>query len=243
MADTNVIVRRKLADEVFDRLKAMIVDGERAPGESLPSERELMTRFGVGRPAIREALQALANLGLVTITHGERARVRAITAESAVRQVDTAAQLLLSTSPGSLEHLKDVRKFFERGMVARAAESAGPGQVRELRALIEQQRAAHGDATAFVRADMAFHAAIAAMTGNPIFPAVSEMMLGWLQKYHSHLLIWEGRGEQTLVEHAEIVDRIAAKDIAGAEGAMTRHLERSNHLYVQGEGARVSTTS
>ena len=137
MQDPQVIVRRKLADEVFDRLKAMIVDGERSPGESLPSERDLMARFGVGRPAIREALQALANLGLVTITHGERARVRAITAESAVRQVDTAAQLLLSTSPGSLEHLKDARMFFERGMVARAAEVAGAGVVRTLLGLIE----------------------------------------------------------------------------------------------------------
>ena len=70
------IVRRKLSDEVFDRLKAMIVSGERGPGETLPSERELMARFGVGRPAIREAMQALANLGLVTIHHGERARVQ-----------------------------------------------------------------------------------------------------------------------------------------------------------------------
>src|SRR5689334_9257586 len=97
------IIRRKLSDEVFDRLKAMIVSGEVATGESLPSERELMARFGVGRPAIREAMQTLANLGLVTISHGERARVRQITPASAMRQVDTVAQLLLSTSANSLE--------------------------------------------------------------------------------------------------------------------------------------------
>src|SRR3546814_13402230 len=81
------IVRRKLADEVFDRLKAMIVSGERSPGESLPSERELMARFGVGRPAIREAMQAPANLGLVTISHGERARRREIGARDRKRAV------------------------------------------------------------------------------------------------------------------------------------------------------------
>ncbi len=47
------IIRRKLSDEVFDRLKLMITSGEVQPGDTIPSERELMERFGVGRPAIR----------------------------------------------------------------------------------------------------------------------------------------------------------------------------------------------
>lgn len=229
------IVRRKLSDEVFDRLKGMIVGGECGPGETLPSERELMARFGVGRPAIREAMQALANLGLVTISHGERARVRQLTAESAMRQLDPVAQLLLSTSPESLEHLKEARSFFERGMVRRAAELATPEDVADLRAIHARQAAAAGDAPAFIRADMAFHTRVAQVTGNPIYVAVSEMMLGWLQEYHTHMLIWQGRSEQTLAEHAEVIDRIAAHDPDGAEQALTRHLARSNHLYAHRE--------
>lgn len=234
-ATSQPIVRRKLSDEVFDRLKAMIVGGEIATGESLPSERELMARFGVGRPAIREAMQTLANLGLVTISHGERARVREITPEAAMRQVDTIAQLLLSTSPDSLEHLKNARSFFERGMVRQAAECATPQDVADLRAIWERQRAAQGDAPAFIRADMAFHTRLAQITGNPIYPAISEMMLGWLQEYHTHMLIWEGRAEQTLAEHVRIIDRIEAHDPDGAEQAMTGHLERSGHLYVHSD--------
>ncbi len=232
---SETIIRRKLSDEVFDRLKAMIVGGEIATGDSLPSERDLMARFGVGRPAIREAMQALANLGLVTISHGERARVREITPEAAIRQVDTVAQLLLSTSPHSLEHLKDARSFFERGMVRQAAGRATAEDVADLRALLERQRAARGDAAAFVRADMAFHTRIAAITRNPIYPAISEMMLGWLQEYHSHMLIWEGRADQTLAEHEQIIRRIESGDPDAAEQAMTGHLERSGHLYVHGE--------
>lgn len=229
------IVKRKLADEVFDRLKAMIFSGEITAGDSLPSERELMIRFGVGRPAIREAMQALANLGLVAISHGERARVREITPRTALRQVDTIAQLLLLNSPHSLEHLKAARSFFECGMVRRAAELATPEDIAALRDLWERQHAAQGDAMAFIRADMAFHAKLAAMTGNPIYPVVSEAMLGWLQEYHTHMLIWEGRSEQTLAEHATIIGRIAANDPDGAEQAMLRHLERSDHLYVHAD--------
>src|SRR5882757_7107583 len=110
------IIRRKLSDEVFDRLKALITSGELHPGDAMPSERDLMERFGVGRPAIREAMQALSNMGLLTISHGERAKVRQLTAKSIFEQVDAAAQIMLSTSPDSLGHLKQARRFFEREM-------------------------------------------------------------------------------------------------------------------------------
>ena len=236
-ATSEPIVRRKLADEIFDRLKAMILSGECRPGESLPSERELMVRFAVGRPAIREALQALANLGLITISHGERARVREVTAQAAVRQIDAVAQLLLSASPESLDYLKDARRFFEQGMVRRAAELASEADVADLRAILERQQSSVGDAVAFIRADIAFHARIAAISGNPIYAAISETMLNWLQEYHAHMLIWQGKSERTLAEHAEIIDRIAAHDLDGAEQAMTSHLDRSNHLYAHSHGA------
>ena len=110
-APTDAIVRRKLSDEVFDRLRLMVTSGELNPGDMMPSERELMERFRVGRPAIREAMQALNNMGLITITHGERARVRQLTARSLFEQVDATAQILLSTSPTSLYHLKNARRF------------------------------------------------------------------------------------------------------------------------------------
>ena len=81
------IQRRKLSQQVYDRLIALIDSGRIAPGEQLPSERELMEPYGVGRPAMREALQSLERAGIVTITHGERARVAVPTAERPVAQI------------------------------------------------------------------------------------------------------------------------------------------------------------
>ena len=75
MPDTAPIPRRKLYQEVVDRLMQRIQGGEIRPGDQLPPERELMDYYGVGRPAIREALQALERSGIVEISHGERARV------------------------------------------------------------------------------------------------------------------------------------------------------------------------
>ena len=69
---TEQIQRRKLYQEVLDRLLERIRSGEIPPGAHLPSERELMEFYGVGRPAVREALQALERSGIVEITHGEQ---------------------------------------------------------------------------------------------------------------------------------------------------------------------------
>jgi DNA-binding FadR family transcriptional regulator len=225
------IVRKKLSDEVFARLKHMIETGELKAGDEMPSERELMERYGVGRPAIREAMQALAGKGLVEISQGERAKVLRITAESIIRQVDLPAKMMLSGSSASLEYLKSARIFFERGMIREAAARATPTHIAELRALLDKQKQSLGDADAFIDADMEFHQCIAAISGNPIFAAVSGAMLGWLKSYHTEMLIWTGRETFTLAEHEEIIRAIENGDADIAEKAMIKHLERSRALY------------
>jgi len=231
-APTNPIIRRKLSTEVFARLKTMITTGELKPGDAMPSERDLMEMFGVGRPAIREAMQSLAQVGLLAISHGERARVLAMTPRSLFGQVDAAAEIMLQTSPAALGHLKEARIFFERGIVVQAAAKATDDDVDALDELLDMQRVALGNAEVFIAADMRFHQRIAAIPGNPIFEAVAESMLGWLKQYHTEMLIWTGKENLTLVEHEEIVSALRLRDPVAAEAAMVRHLERSRALYV-----------
>jgi GntR family transcriptional regulator, sialic acid-inducible nan operon repressor len=229
--DADRIIRRKLSDQVLERLRQMILRGEIAPGDPMPSERELMKRFGVGRPAVREAMQTLNTMGLITISHGERARVSALSADTLFRQIDTVARMLLSTSPDNLEHLKEARRFFELGMVRQAAEQATPQDTTDLRALVAAQRIRLGNAKAFIQADIAFHVRIAKITQNPIFISVSEAMLNWLFNFHTDLLFWSGKENLTLEEHDSVVDSIERRDPDSAVQAMHMHLDRSRDLY------------
>ena len=232
------IVRRKLSDEVLDRLMQLLSEGTLRPGDPMPSERQMMAQFGVGRPAIREAMQALASRGLVSINHGERARVLELTADSIIRQVDQPAQMMLAQSEASLDHLRAARVFFERGMVREAALKATEDDIADLEAIIAEQRGRIGDRSAFISADMRFHSRIAAISGNPIFAAVSEAILGWLRIHHYEILFLVGKEPLTIAEHVEIMDAIRSHDPDAAERAVTRHLERWR-TRIQAEGTSV----
>ncbi|RUO42906.1 pyruvate dehydrogenase complex transcriptional repressor PdhR [Aliidiomarina taiwanensis] len=60
----------KLSDVIVKQIEALIIDGSWAAGERIPSERELAKRFEVSRPSVREAIQKLEALGLVTRRQG-----------------------------------------------------------------------------------------------------------------------------------------------------------------------------
>ncbi|MDV7244120.1 MULTISPECIES: FadR/GntR family transcriptional regulator [Rhodococcus] len=70
------IARKSASTEVFDQITARVLGGDLAAGESLPSERRLAEAFGVSRPAVREAIQKLAQAGLVEVRQGDATSVR-----------------------------------------------------------------------------------------------------------------------------------------------------------------------
>jgi DNA-binding FadR family transcriptional regulator len=232
------ITRRKLSDEVFDRLLKEIETGGYAPNSKIPSERELMAAYGVGRPAIREAMQRLEKLGLIVITHGERARVSQPTVADVIGQIEHAARHILATQPQSLTQLQDARIFFEIGMVREAARLADAADVDRLEAALTRQASyLRRDSGRFVAADMEFHTAIAAVTRNAVLEAVSRAMLHWLSMFHASLLLWKGHETVTLEEHRIILDAIIAHDQDRAADAMRMHLLRSRGLFLSGNGA------
>jgi DNA-binding FadR family transcriptional regulator len=246
---TERIERRKLYQEVLERLMRRITSGEIAPGEHLPSERELMAVYGVGRPAVREALQSLERSGIVSIAHGERATVVVPTAHALVAMIASGAQHLLRMDPASLEHLKEMRLFLECGTARLAAARADGAGLALLRDKLDAHHELRDRPERFLGGDLGFHTQIAAMSGNPIVPVITEALLRWLAEYHTALVRAPGAEQLTLAEHERIYKCIAGRDPDAAERAMKKHLTRANALYRsllrspshRGTGAKVST--
>ena len=227
------IRRRKLADDVQERVLALIQNGGLSPGDVLPSERELMARYGVGRPAIREAMQNLQRMGLVDIKHGERPRVAAPSMEAMSDLMALSMRHLLRHSQTSMDHLKEARATFEIEMARIAARKRTQADIARLRDILDRQAAASARAEEFFALDGAFHAAIAGVSGNPIFESLSRSLFGWLAHFHADLVRKRGLEKLTLAEHEAILAAIAASDPERAAKEMADHLYRANSLYHQ----------
>ncbi len=217
------VQRRKLHDEVAAQLQALILSAQLDEGEALPSERDLMRRFGVGRPAVRQALLTLESAGLVRVSSGERTRVARPSAAGLVRRLSGPVKLLLAT-PDNVRHLQQARLFFEAGLSRHAAANATPADVGRIAAAWETNRQALGRAEEFARTDVAFHHEIAAVAGNPIIAGLGDAMWGWLTEQRLTAGRQPGATELSVVQHRQILDAIAAHDPDRAERAMREHL-------------------
>lgn len=227
---SEVIQRRKLYQEVADRLERMILAGHLRVGDPLPSERALMERFGVGRPAVREALLTLERAGLITISGGERARVVRPTAAGMVAGLDAAVRHWL-TEPTGVRHLQDARRLLEMGLARQAAEVASEADIAKLRAALADNEAALGRLQTFERSDVAFHYVIAEIARNPIFTAIFGAMAGWLTEQRTTTLRIPGADAGAFASHRRIFEAIAARDPEAAACEMRLHLEGVAQLY------------
>lgn len=222
---------RKLSAEVVSRLIQAISAGEYPAGSQLPSERELMLRLGVGRPAVREAMQKLEQMGLLRISHGERARVTNPTMDEILEQMSSAMVMLLNSSAHSLDDLKEARFLVESALVKRATARASRSDLERLEQIHSDLTASRGNAERFVELDMAFHAAIAEISGNHLFGAVVRGMLGWMSRFKRDMVSVKGADRITIEEHERIMKAIIAGDAELAAAAMAEHLMRANALY------------
>lgn len=231
--DRTPIQRRKLSDEVRERLLAEIEGGNLSPGQVLPSERELMSSYGVGRPAVREAMQALQGMGLVIVRHGERPRVAEPQLDRLYDQLALTMHHVLTHGDGMLDQLKEARAILEIQMVGIAAQRGTPAQLAGLRAILDQQVAATSDIARFTELDGAFHYAIALISGNALIASVTQAIFSWMARFHAHLVQTPGLERVALSEHEAIFEALVRKDADIAAKAMRDHLERASVLYSQ----------
>jgi DNA-binding FadR family transcriptional regulator len=224
------VKRRKVYEEVAQRLEELMLSGDLRPGDVLPSERDLMDKFGVGRSAIREALFSLQRMGLVSIRNGERAFVTKPTPEAVVAELSGAVRHLLA-QPDGAKHMQQARGLHERSLARHAASHATEEDISRLAAALERNRLAINDAKTFTRTDVEFHLVLAEIARNPVIVSLQVALGEWLADQRVTSLKVEGADEAAWQAHEAIYRAVAARDPDAADRAMETHLSEVGTYY------------
>lgn len=228
--DGRHVARRKLYEGVESLILEDIRSGRFKEGDRLPSERDLMNEFRVGRPAIREALFSLSKKGLVAIRTGERPRVTKPTPSTVFGELSDMVHHWMDTADGE-KHLQDARLLVEIALARFAATNSKPEDIVRMRAALEANKSAIGDRAEYERSDVQFHYAIARVTANPIFAALNETMLEWLTHQRSSALAEPNFEKSSYLAHKKILAAIEARDPDAAEKEITAHLRAVKRAF------------
>jgi GntR family transcriptional repressor for pyruvate dehydrogenase complex len=224
-------IPRKKFEEIAEHIELAIFSGRMAIGDKIPSERELMLQFGVGRSTVREALFSLQRKGLLTARPGAAARVSRPDADTLIDDLSGAARHMLS-QPDGVRQLQNARMLFEIGLARSAAKNAGDEDIALLREALEANGAAE-DQTTFVRTDLTFHYTLAMISHNPVFTSIHHALMGWLADQRSTSARAGATRAEIFAQHKAIYDAIRDHDPIAAENAMEAHLTTVARYYWQ----------
>lgn len=217
--------KERLVDRVVSELEQLIVTGELEPETRLPAERDLADQLGVSRTVIREASRILVTKGLLEIRPGVGTMVRQITNEQIVEPLN----LLLRTRTGgkvSFDHLHQVRSILEIENAGLAAAYATDEDIARLRQIMAAMEAAQDDPDQLAIHDADFHSALAQMTHNPLLAILVDSIRDLLQEYIALVTRYLDPSQENLPLHSRLLERIEARDVAGARQAMGENLDQ-----------------
>ncbi|MGH6915271.1 MAG: FCD domain-containing protein [Geminicoccales bacterium] len=226
------IERRRVFEEIVERIEAMLLAGDLRPGDRLPPERELMRLFQVGRTSVREALFALQRKGVVALQAGERAAVTSPSAAGMVADLSGAARFYMASEPG-MRDFQRVRALFEAALARHAARVASADDLALLETALRDNQRARGDEARFVETDVAFHYAIARIVESPLIDALHTALVAWLREQRTASIAPRGSARAAARAHRAIFEAIAAHDQDAAEQAMQDHLAEVERFYWQ----------
>lgn len=213
----------RLYEQIVQQIEHSIVTGELKIGDQLPSERELAEQFAVSRTAVREAIKALREKGLVEILVGRGTFIANGTSDL-VR--DSLNLLVKFDSAKGFLHLVEVREIMEPEIAALAATRITEEYLTAMQDAMDKMEASMGNIEEFVEADLDFHLALAEATQNPIIPALLDPIIDLMREQRILITLVKGVAQHGQYNHKIIIEAIKRKDPAAAREAMRRHLEQ-----------------
>ena len=214
-------VKRVIGQQVVARILELIRTGSLRAGDRLPPERELIEIFGISRPSLREALQALSMLGVINSLHGGGAYV------SDLGTLLAPLDFYLSLTKANFADAFDSRRVIEIEIARRAAARATPADIHDLRDIIEAHKTVQDDPVGFRIVDTRFHEKLSETAGNAVLQRIAYGLYNLGLDFHN--FDRRARNEpgliaQSTADHIKIAAGITTHIPDRAADAMSEHI-------------------
>jgi GntR family transcriptional repressor for pyruvate dehydrogenase complex len=224
-------VIERIADVVARDLEQRILEGSLKPGDRLPSERTLALELNISRPSLREAIQKLANKGLLVTKHGGGTVVtNRLQASFSDPWLD-----MLQSHPLLQTDMLEFRHMLEGEAAKLAAERATDVDLARIDAAYAALERAYDsdDMTACIDTDVAFHQAIADASHNSLighlWASLMRVIHGHVSDNLVHLHATPRQWDQLRTQHKAIWESVRGQSSEDAMRASREHINFVRH--------------
>ena len=211
----------RLYEQIVQQIEESIVKGNLKPGDQLPAERELAQRFGVSRTAVREAVKALREKGLVEAYSGKGTFITDGTTQAVRQSLDLMVKI---GQPEGSTHLAEVRAILEPEIAALAARRIQEPELTTMREAVAVMDRSGNDPEAYIEADLDFHLALAEGAANPLILSLLDSIVGLLREQRLRIFRVPGGPERGQFHHKRILEAVEKHDAEKARETMRAHL-------------------
>jgi GntR family transcriptional regulator, transcriptional repressor for pyruvate dehydrogenase complex len=213
----------RLYEQIVQQIEGSIRKSTLKPGDQLPAERALAERFGVSRAAVREAVKALREKGLVEAYSGRGTFITNGTSRAIRHSLDM--MINIEHRDGAAQ-LVEFRELLEPEIAALAATRVTDRHLTMMRKAVAVMDETMDDPDAFVEADLDFHLALAESIANPLILSLINPIVGLLRKERLKTFEVQGGPQRGQFHHKRILEAIQAHDPKSAREAMKAHLQQ-----------------
>ncbi len=217
------IQSERLYERIVSQIEQRVEAGDLKVGDQLPSERELAEQFAVSRTAVREAVKALRQKGLLEIRPG---RGTFITNGTSGMIRDSLGMLMKIGATKGSGNLVEVREILEPEIAALAATRITDEYLAAMQEAVKTMDTALDKVDVFVEADLDFHLALAVGTQNPIIPILMDSIIDLLREQRKRTGLTKGGLQRGQHHHKKILDAVMRGDPDAARKAMQDHLKQ-----------------
>ena len=202
--------RERLNEQAVSRIRQLILSNELKIGDKLPPERDLAKQLNVSRVVVREALRSLEQSGLIEIKTGTMGGSFVI--NNLQKPLSDSVYLLYESGALTPVHFIEARRVIESYGIRQAAENATPEIIKSLTKLNESMLENINDREKFRKYHLAFHIAIADLSGNPLLKLIIQSIFDLWTRIFPAFTKSKAYMKEVCKKHTAIIEALDKKD-------------------------------